>query len=78
MPELMRVEGFRFFFWSNESREPPHVHVARGDGYAKFWLSPVTLAASSDFKPAEMRRIRELVAAHEGLFLERWHEFFGA
>jgi len=29
MPTLLRVEGFRFFFFSNEGQEPPHVHVGR-------------------------------------------------
>ena len=27
MPTLLQTEGFRFFFYSNERREPPHVHV---------------------------------------------------
>jgi hypothetical protein len=35
MPTLLRVEGFRFFFFSNEGQEPPHVHVSKGDGLAK-------------------------------------------
>ena len=35
MPTLLRVEGFRFFFYSNERQEPPHVHVEKGDGEAK-------------------------------------------
>jgi hypothetical protein len=43
MPTLLRVEGFRFFFFTNESQEPPHVHVRKGDGLAKLWLTPVRL-----------------------------------
>jgi hypothetical protein len=39
MPTLLRVEGFRFFFFSNEGQEPPHVHVSKGDGVAKLWLT---------------------------------------
>jgi hypothetical protein len=46
MPTLLRIEGFRFFFYSNEQDEPPHVHVEKGDGEAKFWLQPVALAYS--------------------------------
>ena len=36
MPTILRLEGYRFFFYSNEGspREPPHVHVERGDGDA--------------------------------------------
>jgi hypothetical protein len=32
MPTLLRVEGFRFFFYSGERQEPPHDHVEKGDG----------------------------------------------
>ena len=43
MPTLLRVEGFRFFFFSNEGQEPPHVHVSKDDGVAKLWLAPLQL-----------------------------------
>lgn len=49
MGEVLRAEGFRFFFWSNEGSEPPHVHVERGDGYAKYWLAPVRFDYSVGF-----------------------------
>ena len=29
MPRLLYVDGFRFFFFSREGHEPPHVHVER-------------------------------------------------
>ena len=53
MPTVLRVEGYRFFFFSNEGQEPPHVHVERGDAYAKLWLGPVSLASSEGFKRPE-------------------------
>lgn len=31
------IEGFTFYFFSNENSEPMHVHVRKGDGMAKFW-----------------------------------------
>lgn len=77
MPTLLRVEGFRFFFFSNEGREPPHVHVSKGDGVAKLWLAPVELAYASGLTPAELRRVRELTRVHAASFVERWHEVFG-
>ena len=30
----MRVGGYRFFFYSMEGREPPHIHVAHAGRYA--------------------------------------------
>jgi hypothetical protein len=32
MPTVLVVEGFRFFFFSNEGFEPAHIHVEKGDG----------------------------------------------
>jgi hypothetical protein len=77
MPTLLQVEGFRFFFFSNERQEPPHVHVEKGDGEAKFWLTPVSLAYSYGLTPAEQRRARELTFQHQAAFVERWNEHFG-
>jgi hypothetical protein len=77
MPTLLRVEGFRFFFFSNEGQEPPHVHVRKGDGLAKLWLEPVRLVYADGLSPAELRRVRELTREHVDTFVERWHEVFG-
>jgi hypothetical protein len=49
VPALLRVRGYRFFFFSMEGREPPHIHVAHAGRYAKFWLEPVTLAEVRGF-----------------------------
>lgn len=40
MPTVVRLRGFRFFFFSNEADEPAHIHVESDDKYAKFWLEP--------------------------------------
>lgn len=76
MPTLLRVEGFRFYFFSLEKNEPPHVHVRKGGGKAKFWLSPVELVKSRGFTRAELRRAHELTQEHARYFLARWNEHF--
>jgi hypothetical protein len=30
MPTILRVDGFRVYFWSHEPNEPPHVHLDKG------------------------------------------------
>lgn len=77
MPTLLTIEGFRFFFYSNEGTEPAHVHVEKGDGIAKFWLDPVALVFSEGLTRGELRRAREIVADNAADFLERWNEYFG-
>ncbi len=73
----MRHGGNRFFFYSNEGFEPPHVHVQRERKMAKFWLDPVEFEGSTGYAGHELRRIERLVAAHRNRMLEAWYEFFG-
>ncbi len=75
MPTVFEAGGYRFFFYSDETQEPPHVHVEHGDGTAKFWLSPVRLAEPSTMKAQELRRATELAKANEGVSLEKWNEW---
>ena len=76
MPTVLRAEGFRFPFFSNEGSEPPHVHVSKGAGVAKVWLVPLTVAYAKALSPAERRRVREIVFANRAMFLMRWNEYF--
>ena len=78
MPTILRVGAARFFFFSNEGSEPPHVHVQQAGALAKFWLDPVSLAFSSRFRGHELRQLERLVRENEQRFLEAWHGFFGA
>lgn len=43
---------------------------------ARFWLNPVSLAASERFGARELNTIRRLVGQRAGSYQERWHEFF--
>lgn len=76
MPTVLRVGRYRFFFYSNEGREPPHIHVNAGEDEAKFWLDPIQLAVNYGFNTKELNEIAELVSEHRELFLEAWHEHF--
>ncbi len=78
MPTVLRTGGFRFFFYSLDRAEPPHVHVEHGDKTAKYWLNPVELASSSRFRGVELNAIRALVIENAAYFSRRWHEHFGS
>jgi hypothetical protein len=77
MPTVLLRDGFRFFFYSLENNEPPHIHVERSGDVAKFWLSPVQLAGSYGFRSHELNRLRATVVEHSSTFLEAWHVHFG-
>ncbi len=63
MPTVLRVFGFRFFFYSLEGSEPAHV--------------PVGLAESHGFRTHELNRLRLLVVEHRLRLLEAWNAHFG-
>jgi hypothetical protein len=76
MPTLLRLEGYRFFFYSREGNEPAHVHVEKGEGVAKFWLRPVKLHWSRGLKVKELSRAEEIVVENRDAFEARWDEHF--
>jgi hypothetical protein len=75
MPTVLRINGFRFFFYVND-HTPMHIHVERGDGTAKFMLEPVILIKSKRFKAAEIVEIRKLVDENLVFLKEKWYEYF--
>lgn len=78
MPTVL-VEGeYRFFFYSRENDEPPHIHVEADDRVAKYWLEPVELASSRRFRAHELTTLRGIVIARREDFLQAWHEHFDA
>ena len=77
MPTVLRIKGFRFFFFSNEAKEPVHIHVESNDKYAKFWLEPVQLAKSVGYSAKELSEIRNLIVENTTVFKRRWDEYFG-
>jgi hypothetical protein len=76
MPTVLKLKGYRFFFFSLEGNEPPHIHIEHGDKVAKYWLTPVNLASSSGFRSHELSKVRLIVIEHQKLFLEKWNEYF--
>ncbi|NCN44714.1 MAG: hypothetical protein CO158_07090 [Piscirickettsiaceae bacterium CG_4_9_14_3_um_filter_43_564] len=76
MPTVLRIGPYRFFFYSNEVGEPPHIHVQRDNAVAKFWLEPITVSSSKHFSAQELRDIGKHIAQHQPHILEAWHGYF--
>ncbi len=76
MPTVLRVGRFRFYFFSNEGQEPPHIHVKAGEDEAKFWLAPVHLATNHGFNSSQLNKIQRITTEREETLLEAWHEYF--
>ncbi len=78
MPTVLRSGPYRFYFYSHEPNEPPHVHVDRDDLSAKFWLDPVALARNYGFTAHELNTLQSTVQANQRGLLEAWHGYFGS
>ena len=79
MPVVLRIDGYIFFFYSNEGdpREPIHVHVRKSGAEAKIWLSPtISIAESHGFKAPQLRAILNHTEKHAATFEEAWNDYF--
>lgn len=76
MPIALRVKGYKFFFFSLEWHEPPHIHVEQAERFAKFWLNPVSLVKSRGFRSGELAKIQQIIEEQQDILLEKWHEHF--
>jgi hypothetical protein len=78
VPTVMRSGKYRFFFFSNESAEPRHIHVESDDNHAKFWLEPLDLAKSVGYKNIELSEIRRLIQENILILKASWDAHFGS
>jgi hypothetical protein len=76
MPVVLYINGFRFFFYSNENDEPVHIHVEKAEDAAKFWLNPIKLEYNFGFTSRELKQIEILVEKNRLLFIQKWNEYF--
>ncbi len=77
MPTVLRTGPYRFYFYSHEPNESPHVHVDRESMSAKFWLTPVVLARNLGFSSRELRALHAIVQEHREHLMEAWRGYFG-
>lgn len=77
MPTVLRINAYRFYFYSHEPNEPAHIHVDRTELSAKFWLESVSLAKNIGFSAKELRKLQSLVEEHQDALLEAWNDYFG-
>ncbi len=57
MPVILRVKGYKFWFYEADLGEPHHVHAGNEGREAKFWLEPIQLARAGRFKPGSYARL---------------------
>ena len=74
MPVVLRVKGYRFWFYEADLDEPAHVHVGKEGQEAKYWLDPVRMARAGRFSPVDLREIERIIHDNLEFLLNPWDE----
>jgi hypothetical protein len=69
MPTI-KIERYKFRFYSSDAGEPPHVHVIDGDTVAKIWLQPVSTEYNHGYNRAELNYILKQTRGNQARLLE--------
>ena len=79
MPEILRIFGLRFYFYSRE-HEPMHVHVKSADGKAKFDILPdgIVLVYNKGLKLKDIKCAEMVLEENKDLAIAKWNENFGS
>mgnify|MGYP001573311323 CR=1 FL=1 len=54
-----------------------HIHVAKGRGYSRYWMRPLKLMRSRNFRSHELNHIAKLIEETRIAIERKWNEHFG-
>ncbi|WP_367264487.1 DUF4160 domain-containing protein [Nitratifractor sp.] len=75
MPTVLRREGFRFFFYSDE-HAPSHIHVEKGEAYARIELDSLKVTDTYRLSSRDLKKILLIVREYRDYLQEAWNEHF--
>ena len=74
MPVVLRIKGYRVWFYQADLDEPPHVRVGRDRHEAKFWMAPIAMARSRGFREHELNEIERILTEYRDDILRVWQK----
>jgi len=75
MPTILKIDGYRFFFFSNE-HTPLHIHIEKADSYARIELESLQVTDSYNLNSKELKILLKLVKANKTKLEGAWNEYF--
>ncbi len=75
MPTVLRIDGYRFFFFSDE-HSPQHIHIEKGDSYARIELQTIKVTDSYNLNSKELKKLSRLVEQNSEKLRKAWNEYF--
>jgi hypothetical protein len=79
MPTILLINGWRFFFYSNEGYEPIHIHCQKGERECKYWLKSnefdIDEAYSYNLSVSDKREVKKIIFEYFELIEKEWDKF---
>ena len=75
MPTVLRINGYRFFFFSDEHL-PQHIHIEKADSYVRIEIDSLQVTDSYNISTKEINKLVKLVLKHNKELKGAWNEYF--
>jgi hypothetical protein len=75
MPTVLRQNGFRFFFFSDE-HTPKHIHIEKGEMYVRIELESLKVTDSYNINMKDIKLLQKVVKENKEVFIGAWDEYF--
>jgi len=75
MPTIFKENGYRFFFFSDE-HSPQHIHIEKGDSYARIEIETLKVTNNYNLNSKELKKLVSLVLANKNKLKEAWDDYF--
>ena len=75
MPTIFRINGYRFFFFSDE-HTPEHIHIEKADAYARIEIENLKVTDSYNLNSKELKKLLKLVTENKDKLQGAWDEYF--
>lgn len=75
MPTIFKIDGYRFFFFSDE-HTPEHIHIEKADAYARVELETFKITDSYNLNSKELKKLLKLVKENQKKLQGAWDEYF--
>ena len=80
MPKIVKIFGYKIYFYANEGNEPCHVHISKDNkNSSKIWIEPEIKIEHNNAKISKkvLKDIIEWLNVHRDDVLQQWNKFFG-
>lgn len=78
MPTILYIDGWKFFFYTNESNEPIHIHCQKADKECKYWLDrdnfDVEEAFSYNLNNNDKRIVKKILYEYFEVIEKEWDD----